>query len=271
LRLGSLDACDATLNEALALRPDDAAAIWMKGVLALRRGDNPAALFRRAAQTPNAPADVLGNFGLYLLSEEQPAEAETYLRQAATGQTGNGRVYAELGKIALEQNRIDEAYRLLKRATQLSPRNVEAWAVLAEVQKNRNEPAQAVASLHQALQAAGGAQRGMVLMELGRAKMAGRGWSEAAELFAQAADYPAVRPRAAFLAAQCYYFTEAYGKAMFYIDQAIATAPNDSVVNEWKRKIENARYGPTTESAKPTPFLLDVPSKARTKETAKKK
>jgi Tfp pilus assembly protein PilF len=263
LRLGDPDSCDATLAEILSASPDHAQAIWMQGMTERARGNDPAGKFRQAAETPGASADVLGNYGLYLLREDQIQQGGAYLRRAAEGNTTNGRVYAELGKFAFERNRIDEAHRLLKRATELSPRDVEAWAVLAEVQKNRNEPDQAVASLRKALDVSVGPQRGMVLMELGKARMARRGWSEAAELFAQATDYPAVRSQAACLAAQCYYFTEAYGKAMHYIDQASAAAPNEPSVAEWKRKIENARYGSPQTPEQPAPSLLSVPPEAK--------
>ncbi|MBN1943924.1 MAG: tetratricopeptide repeat protein [Phycisphaerae bacterium] len=264
--------CDAVLDQAQAFAPDDAGVLWVRGMSAQKQGRDPSALFRQAAETPNASPDVQGMFGLYLLGEEQAEEAERYLRRAVEGQTNNGMVHAALGQIALGRNQIDEAHRLLKRATELTPQSPAAWALLAEVQTNRGEADQAVASLREALKVAGGAQRGAVLMELGKAHMAERRWSEAAEMFAQAADYPAVRAPAAFQAAQCYYFTDAYAKAMHYIDQAQAFAPDDPKVNEWKRKIETARYGQPASDAtrKPLRSVLDVPPEEEKPSDSKK-
>lgn len=264
LRLGDLERCDTTLTEALAISPEYAEAIWMQGLVALARGNNPAERFARAARTPNAPPDVLGNYGLYLLSIRQPDKARTYLQRAADGETGNGRVYAELGKFAFEKNQADEACRLWKRATELSPRDAEAWALLAEVQKNRNEPAAALASLHRALEVADGPQRAAVLMELGRTHVTQKNWSQAAEMFARATDSPSVRTQAALWAAKCFYFHQAYAKAMFYIDIACAALPDDPTLNEWKRKIENARFGPPPNPEQPAPSLLSIPPEAKT-------
>ena len=271
LRLGNPEQAEATLNEALAITPDNADVFWMQGVLAMHREQDPAEYFQRAARAPGASADVLGNYGLYLLSEDQPKEAEPYLRRAVEGGTRNGLVYEKLGTIVFLRKQIDAAYPLLQRATELAPRNVEAWAVLAEIQKNRNEPEEATASLQKALEAARGAQRGMVLMELGKARMAQGQWAEAAERFAQATAYPAAQTHAAFLAAQCFYHADNYAKAMHYIDQAAESAPDHPDIRQWKQKIENARFGPPAEAAQPASSLLTVPPEEKTKRNRREK
>ncbi|MBN1553693.1 MAG: tetratricopeptide repeat protein [Phycisphaerae bacterium] len=269
LRTGRPDECDATIRESLAIAPDNAEALWLRGMSKQARGEDPSGLFRQAARTPDASAEVLGMYGLFLLQEEKGKEAQEYLRRAMEGGTKNGLVYAALGQIAFGRNQIDEAERLLKRAVELTPQSVPAWAILAEVQKNRGETDPAIASLQNALKYASGPQRGAVLMELGRTRMTGEHWDQAAEMFSQAAEYPVAAPRAAYLAAQCYYFTDAYGKAMHYIDKAAALLPDDSGVKQWKQKIETARFG---KPAKPKPAvhsLLDVPPEEKTKAETK--
>ncbi len=259
MKLGNLEQAQATLNEALAITPENADVFWVQGVLAMHKNLNPVIYFRRAAELPNASADILGNFGLYLLSEGQPEDAEDYLRRATESGAGNGEVYEKLGTILFLRKKIDEAYPLLMRATQLTPDNADAWAMLAEMQKNRNESEEATASLNMALTVARGEQRGVVLMEMARSRMTQSQWDQAAEMFAQATDYPSVQARASFLAAQCFYHTGAYAKAMHYIDRAAAAMPDNDAVFPWKQKIEAARFGQPTDDNQSAPSLLTIP------------
>lgn len=268
LHLGELDRCEAALNEAMRFSPGDAGVLWLRGVLADRRGQNPEPLYRQAAESPSATPDVWGMYGLYLLNEDQPERAEAYLRRAVEGGTNNGLVHGALGQIAFGRNQIEEARRLLTRATELAPQSADAWALLAEVQKNCGQTESAVASLRRALEVASGPQRAAVLMELGKVHMAQSRWTEAAEWFAQAGEYPAWAPRASLLAAQCFYFADAYARAMHHIDRAAAAAPNDPRVRQWKEKIEIARFGPPTASRKPLRSLLDVPPAPQTETPA---
>lgn len=236
--------CEATLAEALAIAPNNANALWMQGMLANQRGEDPEPFFHRAVASPSASGNILGRFGVYLLEKQQVKKAKGFLAKALEAGTKNGLVYGALGEIALQENRLEEAHRLLLKATQLPPENVKNWVLLSEAQKNLDQPKQAIESLQRALEIADGSQRGMVLVELGRAEMVQRNWQAAGKAFAQATHYPVVRLGATFKAAQCFYFTKKYGLAMQYIDQAYALVPGDKTIATWKRKIEEARFGP---------------------------
>jgi tetratricopeptide (TPR) repeat protein len=94
--------------------------------------------------------------------------------------------------------------------------------------------------------------RGHLLMLLGQVRLLQGRHIQAAEAFAQAADHVAFRAPASLDAARCYYFAHRYALAMKYIDLADRYSPTDPAVQDWKRKIEDARFGQVASTSAPS-------------------
>jgi tetratricopeptide (TPR) repeat protein len=260
-QLESRQKSDEQIEKAYEIAPKSPHVLRSKARVAMRRREDPIPFLRAAAESPEAGAGAWGEYALYLMDQNQAAKAEPYLRRAVEAGTNDGRVWAGLGKIAFDRNDSAGAEKLLWKSVELSPRFVQAWMTLAEIQRNQGKADEAIRSLEKAMKAASGPERGVILALLGEAYIGRREWLRAAEWFAKATDYSAVKGPASFKAARCYYFVGRYGAAMKYIDLAHDLAPSDPKVAKWKQKIENARFGPpaSASESQESQSFLDVP------------
>jgi tetratricopeptide (TPR) repeat protein len=135
--------------------------------------------------------------------------------------------------------------------------------MLAQCRKENGKPAEAEKTLRRAL-----AQQEVpeLYIPLGDVLQLQRKYPEAAEMFARAAEMlaraaetsaaetSAMEAAASFKAARVYYLLDRHGLAMKYIDRASALV-DDPDVRQWRRKIEDARFGQPDAQAAPPPVL----------------
>ncbi|WP_321901580.1 O-linked N-acetylglucosamine transferase, SPINDLY family protein [Paraburkholderia tropica] len=113
----------ATLERALALRPDHAVALNNLANLHARLGDTPRALAlleRVLTLAPNYSA-AFYNYGSLLLRIGQPACAEAPLRRAVALDPGSVNAWNNLANVLIALHRTGEALKLLEHARTLAP------------------------------------------------------------------------------------------------------------------------------------------------------
>ena len=263
--MGQPAEAENAVDEALRKDPACASALWFKGQLvSARQGGNEMYFFRQAAEhADETRAGIWSRFGLLLLEAGRPAEAEAQLRKAHDAGLKDPPTLAGLGRIALAGGRYAEAERHLAEATRKDPRNAALWGNLSEAQKALGKTDRAAESLRMGVQVGRGAGRGLLLLKLGQVQLAEQGPAEkvqarAAETFAQAAEYPTVRSPAALRAARCYYFLGRHAQAMKFIDMAALAGGGDPEIARWRKKIEDARFGPPVAGAGDGRSFLDA-------------
>jgi tetratricopeptide (TPR) repeat protein len=131
--------------------------------------------------------------------------------------------------------------------------------MLAQCRKENGKPAEAEKTLRRAL-----AQQEVpeLYIPLGDVLQLQHKYPEAAEMFARAAEMlaraaetsaaetSAMEAAASFKAARVYYLLDRHGLAMKYIDRAAALV-DDPDVRQWRKKIEDARFGQPDAQAPP--------------------
>jgi tetratricopeptide (TPR) repeat protein len=227
--------------------------LWLKGQLVRTRGlDTHMKYFRLAATSPEATPAIWGKYGIELALLGQSAEAQTYLQRAIDGGATDLDVMCQLARIMIAQGRCAGANDLLMSAVRQPQAGWRAWKLLADAQRRLERPDDAAASVQQALSmlpkpyppelAMDAAE---LLMSLGQLRLAAKRDTEAAEVFAVAAnDYTPMRGEAAFEAAKCYHRLGRFAVAMRFIDIAAKLLPADDSVKQWVRTIEDSRFGP---------------------------
>jgi Tfp pilus assembly protein PilF len=127
-RRGDPDAAIACFREAIALRPDDAAALYNLGTVLSARGETEAAIdcLRRAHALRPGDARIAGNLGSALCDAWRPAEATACLRSAIALRPDDADAHGNLGVAWLQQDRPQAAEASLRAALALRPGFPEA-------------------------------------------------------------------------------------------------------------------------------------------------
>jgi len=239
--VGRHEQAERTIDEVIRLAPQMPDALWLKGRLVRRRGGaNPMFFFRRAAESPDAAAEVWARYGLELLEAGEHESAQRYLRRAREAGVTDARTLGPLGELALRAGRFAQAEELLTEALKTARTNARIYAMLAEAQKNGDKAAQAVETLKGALRVC--TEKGVLYMQLGEALLGVPDRKEeAAEAFAKAARLvPSLRAQAYLKAARTYYVIGRMQKALEHVERASAAQPDDPQIASWKKKIEDA-------------------------------
>ena len=226
--LGELDRADRTVADLLALAPNNAGGLWMKGRITHRReGRGHMEYFRRAADEgngPNAGAEMWARFGVELLSAGKTREGKEYLTKALTDGVRDARTLGGLGELALAEKEFAPAEKYLSEALTDARTDPRLWVMLAKAQMNLGKTDAAAKTAEEALNIR---RNGPLLIVLGEVRMLQKRRKDAADAYAQAAGYDDVAPVAAYRAATCYYLLGKYDQATKYVQIAARLRPND--------------------------------------------
>jgi len=255
LRLGRLDEAEKTLADLMALAPRSAEGMLLQAELIEARGGQGALeWFRRAAESDQATPEIWARYGTALLSVEQYDRGETMLLKAFRAGNKGHQVLWGLAMLAMKTGRYDQAEpRLAELAARIGP-SMRVLVMLAECQKENGKLAESEKTLRRVLART---EVPELYIPLGDVLQLQKKYPEAAETFAKAAETSALNAVASFKAARVYYLLDRYGLAMKYIDRAAALV-DDPQVQKWRRKIEDARFGPP--EVKTSPLRLPPPS-----------
>jgi tetratricopeptide (TPR) repeat protein len=252
LRLGRLDDAEKTINALLKLAPQSAEGLCLKGeLIEARQGPGALELFRRAAESDQATPDIWARYGSALMAAEQFDRAEAMLLKAFHAGYKDHQVHWGLAVLAMRAGKFDQAEPPLAELAGRGRPSMRVLVMLAQCRKENGKPAEAEKTLRRAL-----AQQEVpeLYIPLGDVLQLQRKYPEAAEMFARAAEMlaraaetsaaetSAMEAAASFKAARVYYLLDRHGLAMKYIDRASALV-DDPDVRQWRRKIEDARFG----------------------------
>lgn len=255
LRLGRLDEADKAIADLMALAPRSAEGMLLKAELIEARGGQGALeWFRRAAESDQATPEIWARYGTALLSAEQYERGEAMLGKAFRAGNKDHQVLWGLAMLAMKTGRYDQAEpRLAELASRIGP-SMRVLVMLAECQKENGKLAESEKTLRRVLART---EVPELYIPLGDVLQLQKKYAEAAETFAKAAETSALNAVASFKAARVYYLLDRYGLAMKYIDRAAALV-DDPQIQQWRRKIEDARFG--RPEVKTPPFQLPPPS-----------
>ncbi len=144
---------EACYRQALALRPDYAAALNNLGNLLQGRGEHSQAeaCYRRALALDPAYAEAHENLGAALLEQAKPVEAEASARRALALRPDHALAYGNLGNALLMQGRSAEAEACCRRALLLDPNYPEGHNNLGNALKDQGRLDEAEVCYRQAL------------------------------------------------------------------------------------------------------------------------
>ncbi|MGE0199333.1 MAG: transglutaminase domain-containing protein [Candidatus Melainabacteria bacterium] len=158
LKTRQYQAAAQKLQRALAMQPDNVRATLLLATTRQRLGQPALAIraLREGAQRVNGVAQTRLQLALArLLSDTTPAEAEAVLNAiTVTPETSADLLAGQaalLGKVALRQNRPEDAEQRLETALSLSPGNAEALYLLGQAAERRDDPQLALAYYQLAL------------------------------------------------------------------------------------------------------------------------
>ena len=134
LKDGDFARAERTIDQVVLRAPRMARALWLKGLLLERRGEDAAEVFREAAESPDASGDIWASYAVRLLEAGQAEPARGYLTRARSAGITDARTLGPLGQLALQEGELDRAERLLTEALETAPRNGRIQAMLAEAQ-----------------------------------------------------------------------------------------------------------------------------------------
>jgi tetratricopeptide (TPR) repeat protein len=258
LQQGKLDKAEAVIDDILRISPDNAIALWHKGLVEMQKGAPGAEdYFHKAAAMPNAGPKVWGRYGIYLSETGKPDAAREYLDRAIDAGSEDPQTYIRRGQLAFVDENLPLAEQVLRRAVELEPRHPLGWVELAEVLRNSGRRDESVTVLRQGLRKIQSPARAMLLLSLGRSLNTSETRLAAAETFSQAAAYPSVQPEATLLAAKAYYVAGEDDLARKFITMAYQLRPVDPEVLRWKETIEDAAHVSQTDQGKPGKSLID--------------
>ena len=142
LLLGQQRSAMATLDEWLALWPDDVRALASRAHLRAQAGHTDGALADCARLTARADASAAHWFNQGFVQEScgQLEAAERSFSQALARDDKLDRAWFGLGLVLVRQGRLDEAIAAFERNTQLQPMSPHAWYELARIHEQRREP-----------------------------------------------------------------------------------------------------------------------------------
>ena len=175
-RAGLLDQATDLLDRVLALRPDDAEALDLSGLVAIARGDFVQAIVRtgKAARLQASPR-YHSNFGVALGHAGRHEEALTAYRQALALRPAYPEAHNNLGISLRSLGQLQAAQAAFSEALALRPDYADALMNLADTLQSLGRLGEAVAAYQQALALSPGASRstfGQALRRLGRAEAA---------------------------------------------------------------------------------------------------
>ena len=255
LRLGRLAEAERTIDDLLRLAPGSAEGLMVKARLVKARGGEGALAFlRRAAESTQATPRIWARYGTELLAEGQIALGREYLQRAYDAGERDRQTLLNLAVLATQGGQFERAASLLNEVVQMGRPSLLVLSRLAEAQKDAGKLPAAEKTLRQAL---AGRESPELRLQLGNVLLLQRRRREAAEAYAKAAEHPLAEAAGAFRAARVYYLLGRYAAAMKYIDRAADHAETPEV-RQWRKTIEDARFGEPAAEAPPA-FRLPPP------------
>ena len=132
--------------------------------------------------------------------------------------------------------------------------------LLSDIQRNVSQNEEALNSLQRARKVSQGLTRGFIDTRLGNMFELNKQWLRAADHYSKAEAFPGLVRKAALDAAKCYYRAGEIAKAMKHIDLVEKLEPANKDVLEWKKKIEDARFGtPKNQTTRDRNFFSVTP------------
>ncbi len=253
LRQGQDAQAEALVDAILAEDPNWPPALWLKGGIVEPRNAGQAEIwYRRAAAQANAGEKIWSAWGRALLAQGQIEQGLAQLRKAYAAGARGPEVLLPLAAREMREGFYDQARRQ-------DPQAVEAYVMGAACAKEQNQLDRAEALFRQALALPMDPDReATVLMEIGRLAGLGHRWIESAEAFAKAGAFRPLRGPASLEAAQAYFHAEKYALAMEQIDRAWPDMAGYAEAQRWRKRIEDARFGPPETDAKESWFGPDA-------------
>lgn len=153
LNLGYLPAARETLTRILRQRPSNVAALEMSLRLDVMEGNQDSATRNVERLLSVDPGNPLGNYilGTLQVSRRDFALAEVSMRRSLQRQE-LPEALNDLAWLLQHRGATDEAYPLIQRALELSPRNANAWSTYGVILLNKDRIDDASEALHQAIQ-----------------------------------------------------------------------------------------------------------------------
>lgn len=146
VRGGELDRALVSANEALKYRPDwEEAALFKARILLSQKEPQKARAFYESFLNDSRDANVVRlNYARFLVDQKEWEKAlEEFKRVAASLPDDADTIYA-VGLLSLQNNRLEEAEKYLKRALALRPQNDQARLYLGQVAEQRKRYQEAV-------------------------------------------------------------------------------------------------------------------------------
>ncbi len=245
---GRNDEAVKVVDDLLRVYPLSSEALWRKGELLLMSGEDGAELFAKAAASPDASPAIWSRFGCELMSRGDHEQAAQWLEKGYEGGSRDGWSLLALGELALSRQRVEEATGFFKQAVKDPAAPLEAWLTLAKTLKYQGQLDEALEAIRGGMMAdrSGEARNrieyGEMQLMLAQIYTLQRRRNEAADAYIEAGRFEPLRPEAYVGAARCLYYEGNYSQAMRYIDLAHHLLPEDPTVNEWRTRIEDARF-----------------------------
>jgi len=147
------DAAERSIQQVLALAPDNADALRMLGIMAQHRGDHAKAAdcFRRVLPVWPDDSDLRVGLGIALHERGEIDEAMSQLRRACKLAPASASAWFNLGEALWRQASTDEAIATLRRALELAPTHLPAHLSLAKAQASLGQVDDAVAGFREVL------------------------------------------------------------------------------------------------------------------------
>jgi tetratricopeptide (TPR) repeat protein len=185
---GNLQGAESACRQLLQIRPDQADARHILGLVAWRRGDRQGAVaeIRQAiAVAPNKPQPH-NSLGVLLKEEGNAGGAEAAFRTAVGLQPDYPEALTNLGNILSETGQLAEAEARHRRVVELAPGYADGHNNLATALAKQERWEEAIEACRAAVRLE--PSRAEFQLNLGNSLAAAKVWEEAAEAFRQAAD-----------------------------------------------------------------------------------
>lgn len=142
---------------AIKLAPQHALGWTLLGLVHEAKGDPKSALthLEKGAQLGDSEYLSQYNMGRFLTSENKAGQGVPYLLRAVAIDPKNSDGLIALGLAQLQLKQVPKAIESLQKATKSAPKNLDAWATLADVQFGQRDFKGALATLDAGLKAVG--------------------------------------------------------------------------------------------------------------------
>lgn len=146
VRGGDLDKALATIDEVLKLRPDwEEAALFKARLLLSQKDPGKARAFFESFLDGNSRAtNVRLNYARFLIDQKEWQKALVEFKRVAADAPDDADTIYAVGLLSLQNNRLEEAEKYLKRALALRPENDQARLYLGQVAEQGKRHAEAV-------------------------------------------------------------------------------------------------------------------------------